>query len=286
MVPSDSTPDDAASTSPTNPRVRTHTSRGQRNQWIAIVILSGAVVFMGYEQVSANYTANVATGAAEELAEPVDQLCRTDPSARRAIGETGCDRAAEVQQSAVTIVAPRPGRDGRDGDDGRGIAATAVVDGHLFVTYTDGVREDKGVVAVDGVDGRGITGARLDDEGQLVLTYTDGAVEVVGRVVGRDGVDGRGVSDVTVTADYHIVVTYTDGTVEDVGVLPVGPAGRGVLTIEFDLDSCVAQVYYTDGESENKTMTGCTPEDDDHEPPGLTTTTIAPAPTGGLLPPG
>lgn len=53
---------------------------------------------------------------------------------------------------------------------------------------------------LNGKDGRAITGARLDDDGRLVLTYGDGEEALVGRVVGvagrdgtngKDGIDGR-----------------------------------------------------------------------------------------------
>jgi hypothetical protein len=284
MVPSESTPD--APTSPASPH-----GRSQRSQWIVIVILSLAMVYVIYQQVEANLAANVATDTAQDLAEPVDELCRKDPDARREIGDERCGQAADVQRESTVAVAPRDGSDGkngRDGSDGRGIVSTAVVDGHLFVTYTDGVREDKGVIATNGENGRGITGARLNDTGQLVLTFTDGTSTVVGRIVGRDGNDGRGITDVVVSSDYHVIVTYTDGTIEDVGALPPGPsgpsgndgpAGRGVDTIDFDMTTCTATVHYSDGTSETKTMTGC--EKDDPNPPTTTTTDGGlPLPTG------
>lgn len=286
MVTSEPTPDVTVVThSPIrDPR------RGQRNQWIMILILSLAVVFVVYQQVEAKIVANAAVGTAQDLAKPVDELCRTDPSARRQIGDAKCGQAAEVQRESTIAAAPRDGVDGEDGkkgDDGRGITNTAVVDGHLYVTYTDGVREDKGVIAVNGKNGRGISGARLDDTGQLVLTFTDGTSETVGRIVGRDGERGRGIDDVTVSSDYRVIVTYTDGTVEDVGALPPGPAGpsgargpdgRDVETINFDMKSCTATIYYSEGEPETKQMTGC----DTGEPTPPTTPPTTTTTNGGL----
>lgn len=282
MVPSEPTPDETT-VAPSSPRPDGRS--GQRNQWIVIVILSLAVVFVVYQQVEAKLAANVATDTAKDLAEPVDQLCRDDPSARRRIGDERCDQAAEVQRESTVAIAPR------DGKPGRGIVSTAVVGGRLYVTYTDGVREDKGVIAVNGQDGRGITGARLDDTGQLVLTYTDSTSETVGRIVGRDGERGRGVASVVVSADYHVIVTYTDGTVEDVGALPPGPSGpsgpsgptgppgRSVLTVDFDMKNCTATIYYSNDTSETKEMTGCD-EGRPTSPAPTTTTTGLPVPTG------
>lgn len=284
MIPSNPQPDAAAYGRRASDR------KSQRSQWLMIIVLSLAVVYVVYQQVAAKIGENAATSTAQDLAGPVDELCRTDPSARQQIGNEKCGQAAEVQRESTDAIAPRDGtdgengRDGRDGKNGRGITSTAVVDGHLFVTYTDGVREDKGVIAVDGHDGRGISGAALLD-GQLVLTYTDGASETVGRIVGRDGTNGRGITDVVVSDDYRVIVTYTDGTIEDVGALPPGPPGatgvpgRGVQTVDFNMAACEAKITYTDGYVETKSMTGCTPA----QPPTETTTTTTdglPIPTG------
>lgn len=285
MTPSDTTPDVADATPPPP-----FAPRGQRNQWIVIVLLSLAVVYVVYQQVDAQIAANSATSTAQDLAEPVDKLCRDDPNVRRQIGDDRCDQAAEVQRESTVAVAPRDGRDGTNGRDGRGIMSTAVIGGRLFVTYTDGAREDKGIIAVDGQNGRGITGARLDATGQLVLTYTDSTSETVGRIVGRDGERGRGIASVVVSADYHVIVTYTDGTIEDVGALPpgppgstgptgaTGPAGRSVLTVDFDMKNCTATVYYSDSTSETKEMTGCAEGNPTTSPP-TTTTGGLPLPT-------
>lgn len=288
MTPSEPNPDAAAATPPP-------AARSQRNQWIVIVLLSLAVVYVVYQQVDAQITANEATSTAQDLAEPIDELCRYDPDARRKIGEERCGQASEVQRESTAAAVPRDGRDGRngrDGDDGRGITSTAVIKGRLYVTYTDGAREDKGVIAVNGQNGRGITGARLDATGQLVLTYTDSTSATVGRIVGRDGERGRGIASVVVSADYHVIVTYTDGTVEDVGALPPGPSGptgatgppgRGVLTVDFNVEACTATIYYSDETSETKTMTGCDVDEPTTTTPPTTTTTTAEPP---LLPTG
>lgn len=286
MTPSESTPDERSTdvTTPVTPDGRLD-RRGQRNQWIVIVVLSLAVLYVVYQQVQANIAANVATSTAKDLAEPVDKLCRDDPNARRRIGNERCDQAAEVQQDPPVAAVPRDGKDGKpgkDGKDGRGIAGTAIVNGHLFVTYTDGIREDKGVIVTNGKDGRGIRSATLRD-GQLVLTYTDDTSTTVGRIVGRDGVNGRGIADVTVSEDYRVIVTYTDGTIDDVGALPPGPPGndgtdgadgRGIDTVDFNIKECTATIRYSDGTAETKTMTGCEPS-----PPTQPTTT-----TTGILP--
>lgn len=58
----------------------------------------------------------------------------------------------------------------------------------------DGVPGRDGVDGKDGApgkDGRGITRGFIADDGTLVIVYTDGTKEGLGRVVGRDGMDGK-----------------------------------------------------------------------------------------------
>jgi hypothetical protein len=125
---------------------------------------------------------------------------------------------------------PIPGSDGSDGQDGRGITSTDVNPaGHLIVAYTDGTSEDVGrVVGRDGEQGppgRGIESSDIVD-GRLVLTYTDGQRVDLGPVVGRDGEDGQ------------------DGA--DGGD---GPAGRGVASVD-QVDGRLV-VTYTDGSTQD-----------------------------------
>lgn len=239
---------------------------------VGLVVLVLAVGYSVYGQVSTQFEANQANEQkevaedeadaaqqdAKAVADPLYELCQRDAEVRRRVG-TLCDTAAAVKDQ------PAPAN-GRDGADGRGIAGTAIVEGRLLITYTDGVVEDKGPITTAGApgapgkDGRSIIGTTIQD-GALVLSYSDGTSETAGRVVGADGVDGRGISSVTVSADYRLIVTYTDGDTADVGPLPAGRDGRGIASIALDLDTCTATVTYTDGVTETKPMTGC-PTDD------------------------
>ncbi len=78
-------------------------------------------------------------------------------------------------------------------------------EGHLMVTYSDGETVDLGKVTgdatdgkngVDGQDGkdgengRGIANLEVNEDGELIATYTDGETQNLGRVVGADGTDG------------------------------------------------------------------------------------------------
>lgn len=254
-----------------------------RRTWVrrvGIALLVLAVGYLFYAQVSTQVTANQASedlGASreridtqqEQVIDPLDAVCARDAEVRRRLGDL-CDKAKEVAQA--------PER-GEKGDAGRGITGTAIIDGRLRVSYTDGVTEDKGLVVGDqGAPGRGVVSSTIA-AGRLMLSYSDGTTEDAGTVVGpqgvagADGANGRGVVSVTVSPDYHLIVAYDDGTTADAGQLPPGPpgpqgeTGRGIASVAFDLDSCQATVTYTDGTTEQAPMTGC--ESNPAGPPGL-----------------
>lgn len=243
-------------------------ARRYQRPWRSVtLVLVLAVCFVVVQQVISRYEANVATDTARELAAPVDRLCRDDPSVAREIGESSCDVAADVRRESTVVAAPRDGTNGRDGMNGadgpagRGVAGTAVADGRLLVTYTDGQHVDLGPVVgatgPTGAVGRGVVGATVDEAGQLIVTYTDGTSSAVGRVVGVRGDVGRGVARVE-ARDGRLVVFYDDDpdVAVDVGVLPTA---RGIVSLDLDLDRCVVTVRYTDETVEERPVGGCEP---------------------------
>lgn len=165
----------------------------------------------------------------------------------------------------VPVVQPPTAQQGPPGDRGpagRGIAGTAIVDGHLLVAFDDGTSRDVGQVVgqpgTNGAAGRGVVGTTIAG-GRLVVSYSDSTTEDVGQVVGTDGDDGapgRGVTSVA-SVDGRLVVTFTDGATQDAGPLPAGPAGRGVQRAE--VVDCRWRVTYTDGTSEDA-GSACTTE--------------------------
>jgi hypothetical protein len=59
------------------------------------------------------------------------------------------------------------GRDGRDGDPGRGISNAAIDGaGHLVLTYSDGTQQDVGKVTADAVPPKALTFTR-DSDGRI-----------------------------------------------------------------------------------------------------------------------
>lgn len=72
-------------------------------------------------------------------------------------------------------------------------------------------------------DGRSITTTLIDEHGDLIMIYSDGQVENVGRVVGRDGQDGQDGQSPTISTQpilnengqvigYLITIHNADGT--------------------------------------------------------------------------
>lgn len=141
-----------------------------------------------------------------------------------------CQQAEVVKQQPVPGPQGQQGQQGEPGKAGRGITGTAITAGHLFVTYTDGATEDKGQVVgaqgLKGDQGRGITGTAIS-AGHLILNYSDNTSTDVGQVVGKDGATGA---------------TGATG--------PQGPAGRGIASVGVTTDFQLV-VTYTDGTTTN-----------------------------------
>ena len=91
------------------------------------------------------------------------------------------------------------GKDGQDGSNGNGIQSAEIdADGNLIITFTDGVVTNLGKIVgtagkngtdgkdgkdgVDGKNGIGIKGCRIDDNGNLILTLTDNTTLDAGNI--------------------------------------------------------------------------------------------------------
>lgn len=144
------------------------------------------------------------------------------------------------------------GENGRNGAAGVGVK-DAVVDenGNLIITLTDGTvynlgnvtgaKGDKGDAGKDGQDGQngqdgsngsnglngtGIQSAHIDADGNLIITFTDGVVTNLGKIVGTDGKDGKdgadgkdgiGIKGCRIDDDGNLILTLTDNTTLDAG---------------------------------------------------------------------
>jgi hypothetical protein len=147
--------------------------------------------------------------------------------------------------------------------DDNGCLAVTLSDGHVKilgrVVGKDG--EDVGPVdlsALDGLraeiaalkdapatvqNGRGISAALIDADGNLVLTFSDGATDKVGRVVGRDGQDaqpptpakdGVGIAGAAIREDGKLVLSLTSGAELNVGRV-VGRDGEDAQPVDLSI---------------------------------------------------
>lgn len=126
---------------------------------------------------------------------------------------------AQVSRSADALKDCDPSEDPAPTDDARGIKSVTIDDnGHLIITYTDGTTEDAGkVVGADGKDSKDGTDGKDGDKGDAGQDGKDGA----------DGKDGRGIESVTTNDKGEVVVTYTDGTSEILGTLAGAKGDKG-----------------------------------------------------------
>jgi hypothetical protein len=108
-------------------------------------------------------------------------------------GETGAMGAAG--DKGLDGIHGKDGRDGLDGKDGAagrdGSDGLHGKDGRDGVDGKDGAPGERGLDGVNGKDGIGILSAAIDEEGVLVLSFTDGRIQKLGRVLGKDGAPGR-----------------------------------------------------------------------------------------------
>ncbi|MCH5198164.1 MAG: hypothetical protein J1E34_04575, partial [Oscillospiraceae bacterium] len=118
------------------------------------------------------------------------------------------------------------GAAGKDGVDG--------IDGVNGVDGKDGVNGSDGRDGADGKDGISITNAVVGDNGELVLTYSNGTTANLGAVVGKDGqdgidgsngVDGISVINAEITSDGELVLTYSNGQRSNLGNV-IGANGK------------------------------------------------------------
>lgn len=162
------------------------------------------------------------------------------------------------------------------------LARDVAADPSKVIQPTNGVDGKPGERGAQGAQGRGVT-AFSQSSGDLIVTYTDGQTQNVGKVVGKDGATGpigpmgpagRGILSTTLQGG-ALVVNFTDGESENLGIV-VGPAGNdgqngingtngvdgapgkdgipgangkdGISVIDVKLDATnTVQVYYSDG---------------------------------------
>jgi hypothetical protein len=242
---------------PTEVRDKLVDRTGRRERIILAVVLilalwAGVLTYLRVvdQQGRANAEEN-----AVSLADQVRETCERGGAAAEELGDGVCDQAHRVSEEPSE---PQPG------PAGRGIESTEITtDGMLRVYYTDDTTQLVGrVVGAEGEDGNSIVDGAIAD-GDLVLTFSSGVSQNLGRVVGEagaDGADGRGITN-TAILDGQLVVTYTDGASETLGQVvgsdgqdgtngqdgAPGAPGRGIDEVSCDPATELWTIRYSDG---------------------------------------
>jgi len=140
---------------------------------------------------------------------------------------------------------------------------------------TDGATGLTGSAGAKGESGRGVTSFNISPDGALLVNFTDGATENVGKVVGKEGAsgingingtDGRGILSAGLDSG-NLIIRFTDGTTQNVGMVvgpsgkdgatgatgPAGPTGAkgadGISVIDLKVDNAgYVQVTYSNGD--------------------------------------
>ena len=108
------------------------------------------------------------------------------------------------------------GQNGKDGQDGK--------DG------ANGKDGQDGKDGADGKDGIGIADLVINENGELVVTLTDGTVKNLGKVTGSDGVS---VAKMEINSKGELLITLTDGTQLNAGPIPVAESSQTLVYVSL-----------------------------------------------------
>lgn len=155
-------------------------------------------------------------------------------------GLTGDTGAVGAQGPAGAVGATGPkgdaGAAGKDGQDG--------AQGPKGDKGDTGATGAPGKDGSNGQDGRGIASTKVDDNGDLQITYTDGSTSDAGHVVGQNGADGTNGTDGTNGSNGSDGATGATGATGAQG--PAGPQGLpGTPGTDGSNGTNITNVVYT-----------------------------------------
>jgi hypothetical protein len=184
-------------------------------------------------------------GIAQIIYAHLERLPKPKDGEPGAPGKDGKDVDLVALSSAVAdevakIPSPTDGKDGSDGKDGANGKDGKDVDpaalDEIRASVSDVLRQaeaavDSGLVelasAVAAVKALPIAPASffIDDKGELVAVYPDGATKSVGMVRGKDGTRGASIMDGKVESSGELVLRISDGRVVNAGIVR-GESGK------------------------------------------------------------
>ncbi len=166
----------------------------------------------------------------------------------------------ELNLGVATGKAGTPGKDGIDGKDG--IPGQDGVDGRDGSNGKDGINGEDGADGKDGVNGKdgvSVSSASINNEGQLVIGFSDGKLVNLDKVVGMNGKDGVSVVNSQINEQGELVITYSNGQEAVLGTV-VGADGKDGVDGKDGIDAITSAginasgelvLTYSDGTSSN-----------------------------------
>lgn len=165
-----------------------------RLPWIAVIVsvlALFAAAWAIYQPVAAQSETAVAQSDAKQIADPLAQLCATDPSVAERVGPANCQKAAEVKEQPAPVAAPLPGT------PGVGIASVQTGDCSIRIALTDGRTSTltnlcgpAGPGGRDAPPARGIS-STTQDGCFVTVAYTDATSDRLGSFCGAAGETGE-----------------------------------------------------------------------------------------------
>lgn len=129
------------------------------------------------------------------------------------------------------------GQDGKDGTDGltpyigsNGNWWIGTTDTGIKAAGTNGANGQNGTNGKNGADGVGIADIKLNENGELIITLTDGTENNLGKVKGEDGV---GISGVSINENGELIVTLTNGTELNAGIVRTAETAAAMGSTEI-----------------------------------------------------
>ena len=148
------------------------------------------------------------------------------------------------------------GEPGKDGKDGVGISSVVKISSKGLIdtyeiTYTNGEKTTFTITnGANGADGVGICSAEVNDNGELVLYFTNNTSINLGKVIGSDGQngekgeDGVGIESIYIDENGNLVVTLTEGTVKNLGNI-MGEDGKDLADCEHEFGKWIVDLEPT-----------------------------------------
>lgn len=163
------------------------------------------------------------SGTEDEWNKAIATVSQNNVTIKNAEFSKDGDLIITLSDETIINVGKVAGSDGKNGADGK--------DG---VNGTNGVNGKDGINGIDGQDGKGISSASINENGQLILTFSDGSTVNLDKIVGTNGVDGQngkdglngkdgrdgiGINTIVVTDDGNLDITLSNGTTLNLGTI-------------------------------------------------------------------